>query len=925
MTPEINDSFSELVMQARGNAEEFANVPRQHCIAVTRAFAEKAWTDIRARHRAGESGSNVLRRLTETADTVMRGITTFGLYHTEGRWKLMNRVAICALGGYGRSELSPKSDLDVCLLYSGRLTRDIRKLNEYLVPFMWDLGFKAGYTIHSVREAAKLARTDPEVYTAYTQARLISGDNDVFARLKLMLLELQPRDLPEIMRHIRKREDPEKLPVPYRDLYAVEPDIKENAGGLRDYHAAWWIILLQFGEISLDDLARMGHMASEEHLDLIEKLDFLWRIRNELHFHTGKADNLLSSSLQKHVAQAFDYGKDTQQAMERFMQDYYNAARRMRWFLHTALRISGEKLEAPPREEGGSRSRYFVHQEQLCSSTVDSKWFAENPVRLMELIWQCMRRNAPLSYPAQCWVRENISLAGPAFRASGVVRRYFVALCSRLDRAGMALRQAAETGLLAAYIPEFAAIQGIVRYEDFHSYPVDEHTLRAIESLSAIYDMEGSLASVLQKNLEHIRDPHILVLAILFHDLGKASGDVHTAESVARTRTVCERIGLPEDESERIVFLVERHMLMANIALYRDTDDVDIVNQFAETMKTPERLRELLLLTYADLSAVGPAVWNEWKGALLVKLFLKAERILLGRGRIGEEEEYWKQQKAKEVRELVKADLRDEVEHYLKGLGERYFIAFSPKHIARHMACLEEARAESAASGGAGFAMRCQSHEATGMSEVVICTQDRHGLFAEITGCFTALLIDVHSATPFTTPDGYIVDCFTVRDITAGGRSGMARGSGPGGGRPLTKNQLREVERLLREVLIEGRNVAKLVDQSRRRLFALLQPRVPVRTSIEFDNESSASDTVIDIETGDRTGLLYDIAHALSDLGVDITSARIMTDARRVRDSFYVRMNQGKLEDESIQAAVRAGLETAIRPLIPAETKGDSS
>ncbi len=195
----------------------------------------------------------------------------------------------------------------------------------------------------------------------------------------------------------------------------------------------------------------------------------------------------------------------------------------------------------------------------------------------------------------------------------------------------MALRQAAETGLLGAFIPEFAAIQGIVRYEDFHSYPVDEHTLRAIEALAEIPRMPGSVARVLQRNLEYLRQPHILVLAVLMHDLGKAAGETHTQEGVHIARTVCARMGLPEDDAERIEFLVENHMLMGNIAFYRDTNDVDIVNNFAITMKTAERLRELLLLSYADLAAVGPNVWNEWKGALLLKLFLKAERILLGR------------------------------------------------------------------------------------------------------------------------------------------------------------------------------------------------------------------------------------------------------------------------------------------------------
>ena len=891
-----SDEFKEYVLLAQAGDPAFAKISREACVQAARAHYRMTWQAIHRHHDSGESGANVLLLLSEAADTMLRGAVAFGLYHVPDQNALPTRISVCALGGYGRAELSPKSDLDVCLLYSRRLTQDGKAFNNALMTFLWDMGFQIGYALHGVSEATKLAKADPAVYTTYAQARLITGSSAPFARLQQQFAELHPRDVSAILNHLRMREDATTLPEPHRDLYSPEPNIKENVGGLRDYHTALWLSQLSHGAANLEDLEELGQISSEEHLELVEALDVIWRIRNEMHFFTGKAEDQLTFALQRHVAQAFGYGGPSHEAVDRLMQDYYAAAQRIRWLLQSALRFSDQHTQMEIDFAGRSRpsrSKYTVYRGRLCAGAMDGKWFAERPARLMELMWECARRRVPLSYSLVCWVVDNLHLVHEAFRTSDVVRRYFTAICSRPLAAGLALREAAKTGLLGAYLPEFGAIQGIVRYEDFHSYPVDEHTLRAVEAIALIPRLEGAIANVLRRTLEHVRDPHLFIMAILLHDLGKASGESHVAEGVRVARAIGTRIGLTQEETGRIAFLVKHHMLMSTIALYRDTDDMNIVNTFAETMKTDERLRELLLLTYADLSAVAPNVWNDWKGALLLKLFLKAERILLGRADIMAEEDYWKLPKAEEVRACVPEALKPKVGQYLRSLGERYLIAFAPDYIARHMVCCEEAQET-------GLALRCDTHEETAMSEVVVCTRDRHGLFAAMAGSFASQLVDVESAALFTSLDGYVVDCFAVKDASTG--------------RPLTANQFKAVKRVMQEVLIEGKDITHYVEESRRRLFALLQPRVPLRTRIDFDNDSSVTDTVIDIETGDRTGLLYDISTALAAMGVDIRSARIMTDARRVRDAFYVRLDNAKLQDHALLASVREGLEQAIHP-----------
>ena len=646
----------------------------------------------------------------------------------------------------------------------------------------------------------------------------------------------------------------------------------------------------------------MGHISPEEHLELLAGLNFIWRIRHELHFHTGREEDRLTFALQEHVARAVGYG-DFPQALARFMEDYYHAACRVRQFLQIAARIADQPSPAPFTNRLHPESKFILHRQQLCVDPADKNWFTENPPRLMEVIWECARRKAPLSAATAHWITGNLHLVNEEFRSNDFVRQYFMAVARCPLQAGLALREAAKTGLLAAYLPEYKAVSGIVRYEDFHRYPVDEHTLRALEALEKLCDTSVSFAPALFQVLERISDPHVLVLAILFHDLGKACGENHVEDSVRLAERINQRIGIDAYDAERICLLVRHHMLMSNIALYRDTDDLDVIASFAKTVKTSDLLQMLLLLTYADLMAVAPHVWNEWKGALLLKLFLKTQRVLTGRTEHAFDHALI-QPKLDKVRQLAEAGRLEGVESYLNGLSERYILGYAPEQIASHMKCLVEART-------AGIAVTCTEQPELGASEVVVCTRDRHGLFAEITGVFSAQLINVRNAALFTRDDGWVVDSFLVEQAAHA--------------RPLTDNEAEALKRMLARVILDGDDIRIHVDKSRTRLFALARPAAMVRTSVTFDNESSPRDTVIDIVAADRTGLLYDIAYTLSEMGIDFRAAHIVTDVGRARDAFYVRMNGRKLEEERLKEWISRRLCDAIAgAAVPATQKGDS-
>lgn len=895
--------FEEIVARAESGGAENRGSPRAVCLQAAREYANRRRRLIRERHEAGESGHNVVRSLAETADFLVKGAFRLSLaWHTSDP-AVASRVCLCALGGYGRSELSPYSDLDVCLIHEGPIDEPLEQLNHFLVHFLWDMGFTIGHAVRSIQEAQHLAREDLKAFTSLLESRLICGSSDLFAELKLCIKELQRGESAARFVQHRLKERFEGLPPQYSNLFAPEPNVKENAGGLRDFHTALWLLMMVSGAESLDDAAVQGHVAPEEQLEFAQALDFIWRVRNEMHFRLGKAEDRLSYANQRLVAKAFGYDSAEQSSALLLMQDYYAAAVQMRRFLTIAAKtcnrsVAWDSVAAPDH----ARRDIFGEDGVLFAGMTDPNWFAHAPARLMEVYWECARRNAQLSRTTERLVTDHLHLVGDTFRSDELVRRYFLAICNRPLQAGQALRQAANSGLLGRYIPEFEAVKGVLRHQDFHHYPVDEHTLQAIEALGVIPQMNGTVGRCLQEALEHLSDPYILVMAVLFHDLGKVLGEEHLSESVRRAEQICARIGMSDEDRDRIRFLVRRHMLMNTLSQWRDTDDEHIIQSFVQTVQTEDRLRALFLFSFADLYAVGPDVWTDWKGTLLLQLYLRAIKRLLGRAETLDEE-FWRSDRAEEVRRVLPAELRGEVEPHLRGLGQRYFLAFPPDQIAEHIRCIEEARRN-------GLAVHSHEDRANGRSVVVVCTRDRQGLFSMLAGAFSSQLLDVNSAAVFTRPDGLIVDCFTVAD---------ARQE-----RPLTKAQVKTVERVLRQTLLYGEDIREHVQRAKSRLFALFQPRVQTPTRIAFDNDSSRVDTVIDVETGDRTGLLYDIARAIADAGLNITTARIVTDARRVRDSFYVNRNGRKIETQEEQEAVRGEIHAAIHPRSSVETKGET-
>ncbi len=883
--------LAELVSLAQKDPFMVRSISHSDMLQAARAFLRHERNRAAELHESGAAGATVVRHLTEATDTLVRGLTQLGLALTPTRNQGLQRAAVCAVGGYGRGELSPCSDLDLCLIHEEPLEHSLPTLSEFLVPILFDCGLTVGFGVYHLQEAIALCSSDIKVFTSYVTARLLMGDTTTFARWRLSLGELRLARRNALLTRLRRSgangEGTETSPDNARDLFDPQPDLKESPGGLRDYHAILWLLYVLEGTAQPEGLTTFGYLSQDEYVELWEGIDFLWRLRNDLHFASGRPENRLTFPRQREVARRLGYGEEPR-AVERLMQDYYAAARRIRHaFLRVVRRGDAQEELALDQAPAQTPSPFIQREGALTLAVQDDRWFAENPARLMEAFWESARCGVPLTHSLVQRISTQIpGCVNDTFRENDLVRRYFLGIASRPLRAGKVFRQMAECGLLSAYLPEFQKIVGMVRYADFHSFPVDEHTLRAIEALAEIPSLTGSVGRILQRVLETLHAPHHLTLALLFHDLGKCSGEEHVEAGVRLVEQIAQRIGLSEEDTAAIKFLVQHHMVMITLAMYRDTDDPDVIRHFAELLKQEERLRALLLHSYADLSAVAPGVWTEWKGSLLTRLYLRTERFMTGRT-LPMDDGVWLTQKIEAVKRIFPEPLPDAMLDTLHGFGERYFMTFTPRQIARHLEGLAEASTR-------GLTVFWTDDPDLNVSEVTLSTRDRHGLFYRIAGAFAACLVDVRGANLFTSRDGWVLDVFTVVDAHSRSR--------------VHPGQRESVQKILRAVLLENEEIDSYVTRARSRLFALEKPVLPIPTRIAFDNQLSRTDTIMDVETGDRTGLLYDIARTLSDLGVDITSAYIVTDRRQVRDAFYLQRQGRKIEDPEALEEIRHAL-----------------
>ncbi|WP_298273350.1 [protein-PII] uridylyltransferase [Geobacter sp.] len=870
----IDRYFPDISQEAGDAGRASFEEKRPLYLAASKHFLTHYRGEIMALHRAGARGDSVVREITAMTDTLIRklfrSITRDLSQHGKGK----NHLTLMAIGGYGRGELNPFSDIDLMFLYSGKDQARVEDIAQKLLYFLWDMKLDVGYSVRNLQDCVEMAASDSTVRTALLDARVLAGSRILAKEFeKVMVTQILARRSDSFIREkvdeLRKRREKYGSSV-----YLLEPNVKESEGGLRDLHTALWVAKIKYKVSDPKELIVKGVLSEEELAGYREALAYLWRIRNELHFSAGRKSDQLTFDAQTRLAAFFGYEDSGRTlAVEEFMRDYYLHATKVEHIASSLIATCSRRDEGAFRILGYFIRRpvgdgFYILKGELV--VPDESVFEKEPARLMKIFEYAQKHGVAISVAAKALIRKSLHLVNDKFRRNKEVNQSFFAILRSDKGVSETLRLMHHLEFFNRFIPEFGHIFCKVQHDLYHIYTVDMHSLFAVEEIIRLLRGEREEELPLLTQLARQVDKReLLLLAVLFHDIGKGEGGGHAEKGSAMMPTIARRMGLSREDSERLEFLVGTHLLMAHIAQRRDLHDEKMIIQFARQMEKSENLKMLYLLTYADIRAVGVDVWTEWKAMLLQELYEKAFNVLeRGDFRLEARSERVKNVKRK-VLEIIGIDFPPAVvKEELKAMTIRHLLSNPPEVIAEHVKHLLQLEHEK-------IVTRVSHEPEGGYSNFTICILDVPGLFSMITGVMAANGINILGAQIHTSSNGKALDILQVNS--------------PQGFVITDESRWKRVEDDLRQVLTGKIQVGALVAKRQRPtlLTERVKPRFPSR--VEIDNEVSSDYTVIDIYTHDKVGLLYLITSTLTELGLYIGISKISTKVDQVADVFYVR------------------------------------
>ena len=850
---------------------------------------------LRAAHLGGASGQQSVQAYAAFMDGFLG--TLYRLASDDARKEGLTPapMVLVALGGYGRGELHPLSDLDLLVIFDGEMGPYVQRVTQGLLYTLWDLGLQVGHAVRSLPDCVAMARTDFPSRTSMQQARYLIGDRRLFNRFRKILADnIYRKDFAQFLETTLAERDQR-----YRKFggspYIGEPNVKESAGGLRDIHTAMWLASTKFGTRTLRELTDKRLITDRERESTDAALTFLWRVRNELHFLSGHKNDVLSRDIQPQIAKNFGYvGDDMSLAVEKFMRDYYLHARVIHRVSKRLIARCRETLSRPKPVQRRLRQEaladgLFVLDGSLHLVHADGRAFRENPTRLMKVFWHSHQLGFDLGIDVERGIEASLDLIDDRFQRSPEVRDLFLAICRNWGRTALTLREMHELGVLGRYLPEWGALTCLVQYDVYHRFTADQHSLLAVENLEALAPGQSAEAEGIAEVLNEVASPDLLMLGMLLHDIGKGKGHGHVAKGIPLIHELTARIGLTLEDAEAVILLVAHHLTLSHIAQRRDIDDPKTVASLAEVVGTPERLRMLYLLTFADMRAVGPGVMTGWMARILWEVYTRTLVSLTG-GRL---ERPSRETVAERVAEEARGSRGAAVAH-LAMMSDRYLATTSAQRIAAHLRLVERLEEEAVAT-------ELFHYPDLGTAEVVIVTRDVPGLFSLIAGTLAAEGINVLSAQIHTRADGIALDTFQVND--------------PFGEAVTEDARWRRTLTALRRVLRKEHTVEELL--AARRSSRPGPETVAGPPKIAVDNQLSDTYTVVEVKCPDRVGLLYLITRTFQSLGLNIGSARIATEIEQAYDTFYVTDRQGRHVEDPVQMdRLRDALEDALlKPL----------
>jgi [protein-PII] uridylyltransferase len=928
--------MQELLKKMEANAAARLTLPpgRQPTqeLARYKAFLKVETHRLKLRHRAGGGGLEICHLRSAILDVLLRYLWESAKTSlSEQARKEFPPLALVALGGYGRAELNPHSDIDFMFLHSRQVAAGTRPLphlsriiDGLLYP-LWDIGLKIGHSVRSIEDCLKIANSDMQSKTALIEARLITGDDTLFKRFQKTLVSKAVAGYEQEYIAMRLADQAARRAKFGNSACMQEPNLKSGCGGLRDFQNLLWMAFFKYRTGSLKELQAHDLIGENERKHLETAYDFLLRVRTEMHYHVNRAMDVLSKSLQPAVAHNLGYReRSPSKRIEEFMRDVYTHSRNIYLITRTleqrlallpqARRLSGFSLPSglsgllpggrKPVSEPVDGFKFIDGEIHAASNRV----FRDQPRRLMRVFLYAQQRGLRLHPDLAQLLRNQLGLVDRAFLSDEHVRESFLAILNQRGSVAPILRAMHEVDLLGKYLPEFGKLTCLVQHEFYHQYTADEHTLMCLEQLDRVWEAKAAPYSTYTPLFQKLERPFVLYLALLLHDVGKADGHGHHSEvSCDLALRAAKRLNLDEATTQTLHLVIEQHLLMASVSQRRDLDDPAVIRKFAKQVQTPETLALLTLHTFVDSQATSDKLWNGFKDLLLGSLHYKALQLMTGGAEFAGAEDKQREVLMQEVRRLAPETLsEEELQAHFATLPFRYCQSHPAKEILADLILAHQFMRLQTSDEEDALAPVVNWHNEPdrGYNAVKICTWDRAGLFRKIAGSFSAAGLNILSAQIFTRSDGIALDTYCVADAITGNLAGP--------------DQRDRFESVLHKAL-SGEEVdfpALIGRQKITRPVYQAYTGERIATQIRLDNDASDTRTLIEIETEDRIGLLYTIAQNLTELALDIAAAKICTERGAALDNFYVReLTGGKVIEPERHRAIERRLRQAIHAL----------
>ena len=882
---------------------------------------------LRLKHQAGGGGREICARRAELVDVLLQYVFGAAATAAHGDGASGTPLALIALGGYGRGELNPFSDVDVMLLHrQGRrkISPHLEEMVQQVLYLLWDSGFKVGHSTRSTKEAITQANRDMLTKTAMLESRFLAGDAELAQEFREQFRtkcgEEHEREYVEMRMH-----DQVARHKKFGDsVYLQEPRVKSGCGGLRDYQNLLWMTYFKEGSLSTNQLVGKDWLSETDQRRIERAYDFLLRLRTDLHYATGRATDILHLNIQEQIAKRLNYSQENGQLQsEALMRNYYEHTRNIFRVTEriTAQFVSGRVTSRTRslfsflpliRAEKTPIESFFIRNKQLHPAQRDL--FRKDPEQMMRAFQLTQEHALDLSPDLADLFSRSLGQVTRTYQYATAPREMFKTILSRKGEAGRVLRMMHRVDFLGRYIPEFGQLTCLVQHEFLHRYTADEHTLVCIDKLDALARTEDPKLIAYRRIFEQLEDPFVLYLALLLHDTGKAVGArPHSEASALFAQRVANRLRLSTEQRKALILLVDHHLTLSNIAQQRNLDDPATVKELADIVKHQKNLNTLMLLTLADGQGTSAEAWSDWKESLVWQLFHETSRYLADQKSYYEQTKIERESLQVSVAENLSVDYADEIEAHFEFMPDNYFRACDVPEIVEHLKLIRSFFANVSSRGEQPLApkIKWEASPEQGHSIVSFCTWELEQLLAKIAGSFSVVPINILSADIFPRGDSVVLGIFRV--------------CGPKAHAVTDQRDCELVEQTLQSALEhENFDFLPLVERATRQSRRRNVQEIEFPTRIAIDNGAHPTYTLIDIQAPDRLGLLYDILSCLDREGVSIALSRINTQDGAAIDTLYVvdRSTHAKIIDSHRIAALQKHLQNAIlsaRPLNPSK------